>query len=207
MTVHRAALRDETRKRLAGELLDVVAHELGGLSLQIGAARRLVEHDPVRTHALLGEVHRTATRALADVRRLVELDPRSEARRLTPSLASLGELVDEHLAAGHVATLHGPGAEARPPAAIGLVVHSVVRETLAHIRRSPDPGPAAIAVRAVPRALEAGVVWDPGPEPEPLDDLLVVLEVRAAPFGGTVTVDHDASWRAISVRLPLEEAR
>lgn len=203
----RGALRDETRRRLASELLDVIAHDLGGLSLQIGAARRLAERDPARTRALLAELHRTATGTLADARRLVALDPRGgEARRATPSLASLGELVDEHRAAGHAATLHG-GGELRAPAAIGLTVHAVVRETLAHVRRSPAPGPAAIAVRTLPRALEAGVVWDPGRDPEPLDDLLVVLEVRAAPFEGTVTVDHDASWRAISVRLPLEDHR
>ena len=199
------ALRIATRDRMAAELLDVLAHELAGLALQAGAARRLVDHDVPRAREVLVELHRGASDALRDARRLVALDPRGQARRETPSLASLHELADAHTALGHAVTLHRTGAGPEPPPAFGMTAYAVVRETLAHLRRATTPGAATIAVRVGSRSLGTSVVWAPGAGEPPLDDLLVVLEERAAGFGGLVEADDDDGWRAISVRLPLRE--
>jgi signal transduction histidine kinase len=200
-----AALRAATRDRLTAELHDVIAHELAGVSLQAGAALRLVDADPARARQLLAELHRAATGALADARRLVALDPPATTLRRAPSLASLEELADAHVAAGYAVTLHRDDHGVRPARALSVTAYRIVSDTLAHVRETPPRSSTFVGVRGRPGELGLRMVWEPAPVSPPLEDLLAVLGERAELFGGTVECSGDPSWRTITVSLPVEE--
>jgi signal transduction histidine kinase len=59
------------RNRLARELHDTIAQGLTAVTMQLEAAQRSFDRDPVRTRARLGRAHELAREALEDVRRSV----------------------------------------------------------------------------------------------------------------------------------------
>ncbi|WP_330182495.1 histidine kinase [Nocardia sp. NBC_01503] len=59
------------RGALARELHDLVAHHMASIVLRIGITRHVVADADPRVHAVLDDVHGTASDALADIRRLL----------------------------------------------------------------------------------------------------------------------------------------
>ncbi|MFD0430890.1 sensor histidine kinase [Streptomyces zhihengii] len=64
------AVSDE-RLRIARELHDMVAHSIGIVALQAGAARRVIDTQPERAREALGEVEATSRETLAGLRRML----------------------------------------------------------------------------------------------------------------------------------------
>lgn len=64
---------DQCRARIAGELHDLVAHQVSIVTIQANAAQSLLARDPARAADALAAVRVTADEALGDVRRLREV--------------------------------------------------------------------------------------------------------------------------------------
>ena len=64
---------DQCRGRIAGELHDLVAHQVSIVTVQANAAQSLLARDPAAAVEALAAVRITAGEALGDVQRLVEV--------------------------------------------------------------------------------------------------------------------------------------
>lgn len=187
----------EERRRIAGELHDLVTHGVSGMVVQAGAARRLVRAgDPRAAEAILA-VEDGGREALAELRRLLGVlrhDDRDVALAPQPSLRHLGALVaglrEQGLAVelrveGEPLTM-GPGAD--------LAGYRVVEDLLGAARRSDEASPLSVLVRYEGRTVELSV---DGTEPSAAD--LVALRERLRLFGGELR----GARRGVRVRLPL----
>lgn len=92
------------RASIARELHDVIAHTVSVMGVQAGGARVLMDHDPAAARAALLQVEAAARSSVAELQRLLAVlrddDQTVAARTPQPSLAQLGELVDQVRAAG-----------------------------------------------------------------------------------------------------------
>ncbi|GAA4103340.1 sensor histidine kinase [Actinomadura miaoliensis] len=95
------AARVEERSRIARELHDVVAHHVSVMTVQAGAARRILDRDPGSAREAMTTIEEVGRTALSEMRRIVgvlrtERDGEQEGRELVPQpgLGDLGELLD-----------------------------------------------------------------------------------------------------------------
>jgi signal transduction histidine kinase len=188
----RARAADEAaaaeRLRIAGELHDIVAHALGVVAVQAGAAEQVLDTDAERARATLGEIRATVREAVVEMRRLLGVLRAGEAERLTPqpSLAQLDELVERVRGTGLDVELvvEGP---ARPlPPGVELSAYRIVQEGLTNVVRHAGASRAAVAVRYGQDAVDVEV-RDDGRGPSPNGHAghgLVGVRERVALHGG-----------------------
>ncbi|WP_433338470.1 sensor histidine kinase [Spirillospora sp. CA-294931] len=95
------AARVEERSRIARELHDVVAHHVSVMTVQAGAARRVLDRDPGSAREAMTTIEEVGRTALSEMRRIVgvlrtERDTEPAGRQLAPQpgLGDLGELLD-----------------------------------------------------------------------------------------------------------------
>ncbi|WP_235502664.1 sensor histidine kinase, partial [Kitasatospora sp. Root187] len=74
------------RLRIARELHDVVAHSIGIIALQAGAAKRVMESQPAAAREALGTIESTGRETLAGLRRMLGALREGEPERITPEL-------------------------------------------------------------------------------------------------------------------------
>jgi signal transduction histidine kinase len=138
----RAAALDE-RTRIARDIHDVLAHALGGLTVQLQAAELLLQerHDVEGALARIRGCQRTAREGLTEARRAVAA-LRSDAPPLPEALSGLVESHREH---SDRAELVVEGAVRALPPEVSLALMRTVQEALTNARRHA-PG-SAIRVR------------------------------------------------------------
>ncbi|MGW8378315.1 sensor histidine kinase [Streptomyces sp. ODS28] len=83
------AVTDE-RLRIARELHDVVAHTLGIVALQAGAARRVIDSRPQQAREALGEVENASRETLSGLRRMLGALREAEAGSGSAGAGSVG---------------------------------------------------------------------------------------------------------------------
>jgi signal transduction histidine kinase len=203
-----AAIAEE-RARIARELHDIVAHAVGVIVVQAGAAEQVVEDDPEVARAALATIRTTGASALAEMRRVVAVlrSPEVEGDLAPqPGVATLPELVDAVRRSGLVVDLEVSGQRAVLPAGLDLTAYRIVQEALTNVRRHSLASRAAVVMEFGHEALEIRV-RDDGPsrpgDGEPGHGILGMRE-RAALFGGHVRAfaeDHGFTVHAV---LPLE---
>ncbi|MBB4705324.1 sensor histidine kinase [Sphaerisporangium siamense] len=125
------------RLRIARELHDMVAHSIGIIALQAGAARRVIDTQPPRAREALGEIETVGREALSGLRRMLGALRQPDTE---PAASSLGQ-TDRKAA---MAALH----QTDPQAAADLVAPL-----------SPAPGLADVT-RLVGTTTDAGVHVD-----------------------------------------------
>jgi signal transduction histidine kinase len=76
----RRAAADE-RPRIARELHDKVAHSLGVIAVEAGAAIKVIDSDPAAARRSLAHVSRLSRSSLTDMRRLRDMVRDNEATR------------------------------------------------------------------------------------------------------------------------------
>jgi len=136
------------RVRIARELHDVVAHHVSVMGLQAGAARRLVETDPVQASASLEHIEQSARSAVDEMHRLLvtlrdgDVDSASTSAS-TRGVAQLDELVRD---AGLAAEFRVVGAEQPLSSLVGFTLYRVAQEALTNVRKHASAG-AAVDVR------------------------------------------------------------
>jgi signal transduction histidine kinase len=205
----------EERDRIARELHDVVAHSVSVMTVQAGAARRLVGSDPRQAGEAMASIERTGRQALAELRRLLGILRREDdaaALAPQPSLEHVELLVAGARDAGLQVELQVDG-EPRPlPTGVDLSAFRIVQEALTNCVKHAGPTTAHVQVRYGAHALELEV-WDAGrgvPTGAPGAARgdghgLIGMRERVALFGGELEVGpRPGGGFQVRARLPLE---
>lgn len=200
----------EERARIARELHDIVAHSVGTIVVQAGAAEQVVEEDPEFARKALGTIRSTGSSALAEMRRLVSVlrDPVAGADFAPqPGLGSLGELVDRAREAGLDVNLEVRGDGLDLPTGVDLAAYRIVQEALTNVRRHSEASSAEVSLDVAPGVLRIEVS-DEGPprDPDgPPGHGLLGMRERAALYGGRVEAVPAGSGFVVRAELPLEQ--
>lgn len=203
-----AAISQE-RARIARELHDIVAHAVGVIVVQAGAAEQAVEDDPEFTRRALAAIRSTGSDALNEMRRLVGMLREADvdgALAPQPGIASLPELVESVRGSGLDVRLEVTGEAPILPAGLDLTVYRIVQEALTNIRRHSRSTSAEAALDFRDGALEIRVS-DDGPARSPEGDAghgLLGMRERVALYGGDVEAGPDGDGFRVRAVLPLE---
>ena len=155
---------NEERARIARELHDVVAHNVGLMVLQAGGARSVLGTDPERTRAALAQVEETGRQTLAEMRHLVGIlrVDESATRHPLPRLERLPALVDEARAAGLTVDLEVEGRVVELPAGLELAAYRIIQEALTNVRKHAPAARAQVLLSYEPDRLRIMVADDGG---------------------------------------------
>ncbi|MCO6007913.1 sensor histidine kinase [Actinoallomurus purpureus] len=155
---HAAALRSRAvadavtaeRLRIARELHDMVAHTIGIVALQAGAAKRVIDTQPTRAREALGEVETASRDTLSGLRRMLGAlrQAESEAAPLhdLPGLADLDRLAEATTAAGVRVDVRWQG-EPRPlPPEVDLSAFRIIQEAVTNVVRHADTRSCIVSI-------------------------------------------------------------
>lgn len=159
-----AAVQEE-RARIARELHDVVAHNVGLIVLQAGGARSVLATDPDRARTALQVVEETGRQTLAEMRHLVgilRVDDGAERKPL-PRLERLPALIDEARGAGLAVDLEVKGPPVELPAGLELAAYRLIQEALTNVRKHAAMAQAHVRLCYEPDRLRIEVSDDGGP--------------------------------------------
>jgi len=159
-----AAVHEE-RARIARELHDVVAHNVGLIVLQAGGARSVLATEPERARAALAQVEETGRQTLAEMRHLVgilRVDDGAD-RQPMPCLERLPALLDEARAAGRTVDLEVQGPPVELPAGLGLAAYRLIQEALTNAGKHAPTSAVRVLLGYEPGRLRIEVSNDGGP--------------------------------------------
>jgi signal transduction histidine kinase len=207
------AVTDE-RARIARELHDVVAHAVGIMVVQAGAAERVMGSSPLQAQRALRAVQDTGRTAVAELTRLLGLLRAEDADQLAPlpSVAGLTELCDRVTQAGVTVTVQIVGDLTALPPVVDLNVYRVVQEALTNaVKHAPGTHVQVCVQRSGP--LIDVQVTDNGPHGAHVLDEggsglgLIGLRERVNVFGGQLDAgpEPNGGFR-VAVRLPVTPA-
>lgn len=201
----------EERARIARELHDIVAHAVGLMVVQAGAAELVVHDDPAFARRALGTIRGTGSSALAEMRRLVtvlrepDADPGADFTP-QPGLATLPDLVVSTRDAGLDIALSLRGERTDLPTGVDLAAYRIIQEALTNVRRHSVSPRAQVTLDLGADAVHIEVS-DPGPSRAsdgPPGHGLLGMRERAALYGGEVTVRREGPGFVVRAVLPLE---
>ncbi len=157
-----AAVHEE-RARIARELHDVVAHNVGLIVLQAGGARSVLGTNPERARTALRQVEETGRQTLTEMRHLVGTLRVDAEREPLPRLERLPALVDEARAAGLAVELEVEGEPVDLPAGLELAAYRLIQEALTNVRKHAPTSRAKVRLCYEPDRLRIEVSDDGGP--------------------------------------------
>ena len=199
------------RRRIAGDLRDVIMRAVSIMTVQAGAARMLFDEQPLRVPGLLGSIEETGRETLAEMRRLLgilrEQDGES-ALTPQPGLAQLEELLADVRRAGLPVELATEGDPRTLPTGVDLAAYRVVQEALASARDHAGPARARVVVRYGRDDLEVEISDDgPTGRERAAAETFVGMRERVALYGGELEAGaRETGGFALRARLPLEPA-
>ena len=159
---HAEAVAGE-RATIARELHDVIAHSVSVMTVQAGAARLLLDEDPLRARESLVAVEETGRQALGEMRRLLGILRGSEHEaRLAPQpgIAELDALVEQVRGAGLPVDVVVKGEPKALPPGVDLAAYRVVQEALTNALKHAGAARALVTIRYGVSALELAVTND-----------------------------------------------
>lgn len=212
------------RNRLARELHDAVGHALSAVTLQAGAARRVLDSDPGFVREALAAIEDTTRRTVGELDAVLGLlrdgDPARADAAPAPTLAAdLDGLLARTRAGGTTLTAEqqpGPAGDwAQLPAIASREAYRIVQEGLSNALRH-GAGPIALRIRVHTsdghRELEITMTNPPAPSPAPRAGEerrttggrgLRGAAERAALLGGRLEAGpYEDGWR-LRATLPL----
>ncbi|MFJ8431053.1 sensor histidine kinase [Kitasatospora sp. NPDC094019] len=201
------------RLRIAREMHDTVAHSIGIVALQAGAARRVLDTRPDRAREALGAIETAGRETLAGLRRMLgalrqadDADGSATPAHLLPGLAGLDRLAAATTAAGVRVDLRWQGERHPLPPEIDLAAFRIVQESLANVVRHAGVPSCRVTVDHR-RPAELGLdISDRGRGrgTSPAGYGLVGLRERVALLHGDFTAAPrpDGGFR-VTARLPL----
>jgi signal transduction histidine kinase len=147
------------RLRIARELHDIVAHALGVVAVQAGAAEQVLASDPDRARATLGEIRSIAREAVVEMRRLLGVLRAAEHAELSPqpSLARLDELVEPVRNAGLDVDVRIEGTPRPLPPGVELSAFRILQEALTNVLKHARASRAEVVIRYERDALDLEV--------------------------------------------------
>jgi signal transduction histidine kinase len=183
------------RARIARELHDVVAHSMGVMVVQAGAARSVLERDPAEAAEAMRRVEDTGRTGLAEMRMLLGIlksDGDETGLAPQPGLAQVDELLDRMRGAGvPVESMIEGQARALAPG-VDLTAYRLIQEALTNTLKHAGGGAhARVVIRYLDRSVDLEVV-DDGRGPPPAGTTpaegngLMGMRERVELFGGTL---------------------
>ncbi|HWS33489.1 MAG TPA: sensor histidine kinase [Actinoplanes sp.] len=191
-----AELISAERLRIARDLHDMVAHSLGVIALQAGAAGRIMRTQPEAAREAVGNIEKVGRETLAGLRRVVsslrDVEPVPAGVRTTiPSLSAVDDLVTTTRAAGMEIDVIRLGAPRELPAEIDSTAYRVVQEAISNVIRHAGTDACHVLIDFREADLFVEVVDDglghrrrPGPDP---GFGLVGMRERVEVLKGTLT--------------------
>ncbi|HET8777819.1 MAG TPA: sensor histidine kinase [Candidatus Limnocylindria bacterium] len=186
-----AAVADE-RARIARELHDVVAHNVGLVVLQAGGARSVLSSDRERAREALERIESTGRQALAEMRQLVGILRHEDgaARAPLPRLDDLAPLVDELRSTGMRVEMAREGDAPGLPLGVQVAAYRIVQEALTNVRKHAPDATAKVVVSERADVVTLAVTNDgAGPASHSAADEpghgLVGMRERVRLYGGT----------------------
>jgi signal transduction histidine kinase len=225
------------RSRITGELHDVIAHALSVMVIQAqGAGSALRRRRPEQAGEALDAIVATGRDALAETRTLLgvvhQLGDNGPALAPQPSLAGLGQLIDQVRRAGTPVEVRIEGTPRPLAAGVELSAYRIIQEGLTNTIKHAGPSAAAsvriaygeaelvvevtddgrAAAGGAPRPASPGPAspYPASPHPasnSPAGHGLSGMRARAAVLGGEVTAGPAAAGGfRVRARLPLSVA-
>ncbi|MFI0349885.1 sensor histidine kinase [Actinomadura sp. 9N407] len=207
------AVRLAERNRLARELHDSVGHALSVVTLQAGAAGRVLDSDPAFAREALGAIEESARSALEDLDYVLGL-LREDGSRTAPQLTlnDLDRLLEQTRIAGvelDANVLDATVAEAldQVPAAVSREAYRIVQEGLTNALRHAGKVPVRLRIGVRGERLEVEMSNPQGARAAGHHSGgrgLGGVRERVIVLGGTMTAgpDGEGRWR-LDVTLPL----
>ncbi|MFK4225654.1 sensor histidine kinase [Streptomyces sp. NPDC019890] len=199
------------RNRLARELHDSVGHALSAVTLQAGAARRVLDSDVEFVREALAAIEETTRRTVGEldsVLGLLRQDEDGAARLTGPTLTTLDGLIAR---SGVPVSLTADGDLAAVPAPVSREAYRIVQEGLSNALRHAGAAPVSLWIALHGEELEI-TMENPLPDRAPVvrpgggRGVRGIAE-RAALLGGHAQAGpQDSVWR-LSARLPLGGGR
>ena len=191
-----AVLRE--RVRIAGELHDVVTHNVAVMLVQAGAARKVIDTAPEQARDALLAVEAGGRAAMTELRHVVGLmtaDDDGQPDASTdlgpqPGLSQVDVLTDRVRAAGVPIEVTVTGPPATLPPGVDLAAYRVVQEGLTNAMKHAAGARIRITIDYTPDAVHVEVS-DTGGSPSGEADSgsgrgLMLLRERLAVYGGTL---------------------
>lgn len=153
------------RARIARELHDLVAHSVSVIAVQAELLPPTIPDLPDQARAGFEQIARSARSAMTELRQMLDVLRQGQtAAELAPlpTLAQLGELADEHRAAGGSVELRTHGQPRRLPAVVELSAYRVVQEALTNTRKHAPGAHAQVDISYAPDQLTVRIA-DDGP--------------------------------------------
>ncbi len=196
------------RLRIARDLHDMVAHSLGVITLQAGAAGRVMRTQPEAAREAIGSIETVGQETLAGLRRVLsslrEIDPEG-----VPSLSALDELISTTRAAGIDIELRQQGEPQALPMEVDAAAYRIVQEAIANVIRHAGTDVCRILISFREAELFVEVVDDgSGRGQRPGSGLgLVGMRERVEMLHGTITTGPrpEGGFR-VAAHLPLPVA-
>ena len=199
------------RVRIAGELHDVVTHNVSVMVVQAGAARSVLDSSPDDAREALLAVEASGRTAMSELRHLLGLlaPAGGEEDMLVPQpgAARVPALVERVRAAGLSVELTVTGARDLPPG-VDLAAYRVVQEALTNVIKHAGTSRAAVVLEYRPDDLLITVTDDgrlaTGPG-GPGGRGLIGLRERIGLYGGELDAGPrpGGGWR-VRARIPVE---
>jgi signal transduction histidine kinase len=212
------AARTEERSRIARELHDVVAHHVSVMTVQAGAARRILERDPEAVRDALTTIEQMGRTALGEMRRLVgvlrtEAEPVRGELSPQPGVNDVGELVDHLRETGLQVQLWIEGESRSLSPGVDLAAFRLIQEALTNTLKHAGPQARAwvrihyadrqlmVEVEDDGRGLAAGLGQNGGSRGHGL----VGMRERVALYGGELRIGpRSGGGFEVRARFPLE---
>ncbi|MGI8331881.1 sensor histidine kinase [Actinomadura scrupuli] len=212
--------RVEERSRIARELHDVVAHHVSVMTVQAGAARRILDKDPDSAREAMTTIEEVGRTTLDEMRRIVgvlrtERDTRAAGPELSPQpgVQEVGALVDHVRETGLSVQLWMEG-EPRPlSTGVNLAAYRLIQEALTNSLKHAGPQARAwVRIHYGPRELMVEIEDDGRGVAAALADNgdgpghgLVGMRERVALYGGELRIGpRSGGGFEVRARFPLD---
>ncbi|MHA5048837.1 sensor histidine kinase [Streptomyces sp. SD15] len=186
---------DEERQRIARELHDVVTHNVSMMTIQAGAARKVLDVSPDQAREAMLAVEAAGRTAMSELRQVMGLltmasdgSPENVDLAPQPGLDRLDELVSRVRGTGVPIELTVTGTPRELPAGVDLAAYRVVQEALTNAVKHAAGASVTVAVTYAPGELRVDV-QDSGGVPTSAEGNgrgLIGLRERLAVYGGTL---------------------
>ncbi|MER6996068.1 histidine kinase [Streptomyces sp. NPDC000410] len=218
----RAALRravEQERARIARELHDVVTHNVSMMTIQAGAARKVLDTAPEQAREAMLAVESAGRSAMSELRHVMGLltmaadgpGPATDVNLAPqPGLDRLEELADRTRSAGVPVELTVRGTPVELPAGVDLAGYRVVQEALTNAVKHAAGASVSIVVEYAPGELRVEVSDTGGPPQAPAGSGsgrgLIGLRERLTIYGGTLrTGRRPHGGFGVRAVIPVEE--
>jgi signal transduction histidine kinase len=210
---HAEAAVTAERSRIARELHDVIAHSVGVMVVQAGAAERMIPLDPDRASTATRSVQECGRQALADLRNLLGLlrtatdDDAAGELAPQPGLDDVPALVSRLADAGLTVRLDRSGSPRPLPPGVDLAAFRIVQEALTNVLKHASAPAASMTLRYGEDGVDIEVISRDGTHEA--GDVpghgLVGMRERTALYGGSFTAGpRDDGEFAVTVHLPAQ---